>query len=131
MCKNLSMALLIAAGAAVASVAYADPAIQAGEQIVAIGDSITQAGGYLRNIDTVFAKQYPDLKIPNVINTGISGQKAEDLVGRFERDVVARKPAIVTIDIGINDVWHRLNNAPDKNVLQAYKANVGTMVEAA
>ena len=131
MCKNLSMALLIAAGAAVASVAYADPAIQAGEQIVAIGDSITQAGGYLRNIDTVFAKQYPDLKIPKVINTGISGQKAEDLVGRFERDVVARKPAIVTIDIGINDVWHRLNDAPDENVLLAYKANVGKMVEAA
>lgn len=108
-----------------------DLGIQNGEQIVAIGDSITQAGGYLRNIDTVFAKQYPDMQIPKIINTGISGQKAEDLIGRFERDVVSKKPAIVTIDIGINDVWHRLKQPHDEKILEAYKTNVGKMVEAA
>ena len=105
--------------------------IAAGEQIVAIGDSITQAGGYLRDIDVVFATQYPDLKIPKVINTGISGQKAEDLVGRFGRDVVARKPALVTIDIGINDVWHRLGQPHNDEVLRRYKENLERMVDAA
>lgn len=105
--------------------------IKAGQQIVAIGDSITQASGYLRAMDAVFAQQYPDLKIPKIVNVGISGQKAEDLVKRFEKDVVARKPAIVTISIGINDVWHRLDKPHDDKVLDAYKQNVEKMVEMA
>jgi acyl-CoA thioesterase-1 len=105
--------------------------ISEGQQIVAIGDSITQAGGYLRAIDAVFAQQYPDLKIPPVINAGIGGQKAEDLVKRFEKDVVQKKPAIVTISIGINDVWHRLKDPHNPKVLSEYRANLERMVEMA
>ena len=105
--------------------------LQAGDQIVAIGDSITAAGGYLRDIDAVLAAQYPDLKLPKVINKGIGGQKAEDLVRRFDADVVKLKPACVTISIGINDVWHRLGAAHDAKVLAAYRENVATMVDHA
>jgi lysophospholipase L1-like esterase len=105
--------------------------LKPGDQIVAIGDSITAGGGYLRDIDAVLARQYPDLKLPKVINKGIGGQKAEDLVQRFDRDVVQLKPAFVTISIGINDVWHRLGNPHDKAVLAKYEENVGKMVDAA
>jgi len=105
--------------------------LQQANTIVAIGDSITQGGGYLRDIDAVLAQQYPDLKIPKVINVGISGQKAEDLVKRFDKDVVERKPAFVTLSIGINDVWHRLNDPHDEKVLAAYRDNVAKMVDAA
>jgi len=105
--------------------------LAAGETIVAIGDSITAGGGYLRAIDAVLAQQYPDLNIPAVVNKGISGQKAENLVGRFEADVVARKPAVATISIGINDVWHRLKAPHDPTVLEKYKENVGKMVDQA
>lgn len=104
---------------------------KAGDQIVAIGDSITQAGGYLRAIDAVLAQQYPDMKVPKIINVGISGQKAEDMAARFEKDVVARKPAIVTISVGINDVWHRMDKPHDPRVLEAYRANVEKMVRMA
>jgi lysophospholipase L1-like esterase len=107
------------------------PVLKEGDQIVAIGDSITEQGGYLRDTDAVLAAQYPDLKLPKVINAGISGQKAEDLVKRFEKDVVAKKPAVVTLSIGINDVWHRLNDPHDEKVLAAYKENVGKMVDMA
>lgn len=99
--------------------------------IVAMGDSITQGGGYLRDADAVIAVQYPDLKIPKIINKGISGQKAEDLVARFDRDVIGNKPAVVTICIGINDVWHRLGKPHDDQVLKNYRANVTKMVEKA
>lgn len=109
----------------------ADLRIKAGQQIVAMGDSITQAGGYLRAIDAVFAQQYANLKIPKVINAGISGEKAENMVARFERDVIAKKPDIVTISVGINDVWHRLEQPHDPNVLENYKKNVDRMVEMA
>jgi lysophospholipase L1-like esterase len=105
--------------------------LEEGDQIVAIGDSITQAGGYLRNVDAVLAQQYPGLKLPKIVNVGISGQKAEDLVKRFERDVVSRKPALVTLSIGINDVWHRLKDPHDAQVLAKYKENVSKMVDRA
>jgi lysophospholipase L1-like esterase len=105
--------------------------IKPGDQIVVLGDSITAAGGYLRDIDAVFAQQYPDLKIPKVINKGIGGQKAEDLVQRFDRDVVQLKPAFVTIHIGINDVWHRLSKPHEEQVLANYQKNVAKLVDAA
>ncbi|HEX8912309.1 MAG TPA: SGNH/GDSL hydrolase family protein [Humisphaera sp.] len=115
--------------------APADLQLKPGDQIVAMGDSITQGGGgatgYLTLIDLVLAKQYPDLKLPKTINAGISGQKAEDMVKRFEKDVVARKPAVVTISVGINDVWHRLKNPHDEQVLATYKANLTKMVDMA
>jgi lysophospholipase L1-like esterase len=105
--------------------------LKSGDQIVAIGDSITQQAGYVRDIDAVLAEKYPDLKLPKVINKGIGGQKAEDLVKRFDKDVVKLKPAFVTISIGINDVWHRLNAPHDAKILAAYKKNVAAMVDQA
>ena len=108
-----------------------DLQLKPGDKIVAIGDSITAGGGYLRDIDAVLAQQYPDPNIPKVVNKGIGGQKAEDLVKRFDKDVVQQKPAFVTISIGINDVWHRLKSPHDEKILAAYKENVGKMVDAA
>ena len=106
--------------------------IKPGQQIVAIGDSITQAGGYLKMIDAVLAENaVRGAKLPPIINVGISGQKAEDLVGRFANDVVGKKPAVVTLSIGINDVWHRVGQPHDPNVLAEYKKNVTKMVEMA
>jgi acyl-CoA thioesterase I len=105
--------------------------LKPGDTIMAIGDSITAQGGYLRDVDAVLAQQYADLRIPKVVNKGIGGQKAEDLVKRFDRDVVRLKPTYVTISIGINDVWHRLSNPHDPQVLAAYRKNVAQMVEQA
>jgi lysophospholipase L1-like esterase len=105
--------------------------LKPGDQIVAIGDSITQAGGYLHDVDAVLATEYPNMKIPKIINVGISGQKAEDLLPRFKKDVVDRKSQWVTISIGINDVWHRLGQPHDPKVLEKYSENVAKMVDLA
>ena len=83
--------------------------LKEGQQIVAIGDSITAAGGYLRMIDAVLAENAPKMKFPPVV----------------------KKPAYVTLSIGINDVWHRLGQPHDPNVLAAYKANIEKMVDMA
>lgn len=106
-------------------------ALNAGDQIVAIGDSITQSGGYLRMLDAVFARQYGDLRLPKIINVGISGQKAEELAARFDRDVIAAGPDVVTISVGINDVWHRLGAPHDPQVLEMYGRNLERMVNSA
>jgi acyl-CoA thioesterase I len=105
--------------------------LQNSNAIVAIGDSITAAGGYLLDIDGALSELYPKLQLPAIVNVGISGQKAEDLVLRFQKDVVDRKPAVVTLSIGINDVWHRLGAPHDAAVLKAYKDNVARMVDMA
>jgi lysophospholipase L1-like esterase len=130
-------ATLIALAGAPPADAPKELQLKPGDQIVAIGDSITQGAnnkertGYLDDINSVLASQYPDLKLPKVINVGISGQKAEDLIKRFKKDVVDKKPQWVTISIGINDVWHRLNAAHDPAVLAMYTDNVSKMVDMA
>jgi len=103
--------------------------LKTGSRIVAIGDSITEAGGYLRNVDAVLAGRYAGLKLPQIENVGIGGQKAEDLVKRFQHDVIDKKPAVVTISVGINDVWHRAGQRHDPKVLAEYWINVAKMVE--
>jgi lysophospholipase L1-like esterase len=87
--------------------------LKKGDTIIFLGDSITQggggAGGYITLIKTALDEKHKDLGIKTV-NAGISGNKVPDLQRRVEKDVVARKPAIVFIYIGINDVWHGEND---------------------
>jgi lysophospholipase L1-like esterase len=79
------------------------------EVIAFFGDSITQGGarpgGYCRLIGEAIEKQRPELGV-KIVYAGISGHKVPDLQRRLERDVLAKKPTIVFIYIGINDVWH-------------------------
>jgi lysophospholipase L1-like esterase len=87
-----------------------DPAgpMKQGEAIAFFGDSITQGGaspnGYVWLIEQAVAKR-SDIEA-RVIKAGISGNKVPDLQGRLDRDVLSKKPTIVFIYIGINDVWH-------------------------
>jgi lysophospholipase L1-like esterase len=105
--------------------------IKPGDRVAFMGDSITQQGGYVRLAQFVLNANYPDLK-PTFLNAGISGQKAENMAPRFDKDMhLAEKPAWCFISVGINDVWHRLGAPPDPAVLEAYRANVTKMVEAA
>jgi len=82
-----------------------------GEVIAFFGDSITQAGagknGYCRLIAAAIAKQRPELGI-KIVYAGISGHKVPNLQARLVRDVLSKKPTIVFIYIGINDVWHSI-----------------------
>lgn len=116
--------LIVAVAAASSSVAVAaDPiALKQGDRIVFLGDSITQGGGrpkgYITLIKNKLQEKKSDLGV-EVVNAGISGNKVPDLQRRIERDVIEKKPTIVFIYIGINDVWHGENDPargtmPDK-----------------
>jgi len=86
--------------------------------IVFQGDSITDAGRN-RNNDNERGIGYPTLvaaelgyKYPGeyvFINEGVSGNRIVDLYARIKRDIIHRRPDYLTILIGINDVWHELN----------------------
>ncbi len=83
------------------------------QTIVFLGDSITQAGndkgGYVALIREELARKYKDLNV-KVVGAGISGNKVPDLQKRVDKDVIEKKPSIVVIYIGINDVWHGEND---------------------
>lgn len=79
-------------------------------RVVFFGDSITEfgvnPGGYIAQIrDTLvlhgMAKQF------DLIGAGIGGNKIYDLYLRLEDDVLARKPDLVVMYVGVNDVWHK------------------------
>lgn len=137
-------ALLLALGAATLSGREARPAsdvnLRRVRRIVTLGDSITQGGGrpggYVWQIDQYLQVLYPEQKI-EVINAGISGHKSTDMLARFQRDVLDKKPDVVTISVGINDVWHGFtpNNpagyGPNRVPLENYRKNVEAMIQAA
>ena len=78
-------------------------------RVVMMGDSITQMGGspkgYVTLVDQTLDASRPADPF-EVVNVGIGGQKAPDMLARFQADVIDRKPDLVTISVGVNDVWH-------------------------
>lgn len=79
-------------------------------RIVFFGDSITQAGvergGYIDLIRQEVQQRSAGDKY-ELIGAGIGGNKVYDLYLRLDDDVLARKPDLVVIYVGINDVWHK------------------------
>ncbi|WP_199136027.1 SGNH/GDSL hydrolase family protein [Pedobacter sp. ASV12] len=77
------------------------------KKVIFFGDSITQAGvqgnGYINQL-----KKNLDPAKYELIGAGVGGNKVYDLYLRMEEDVLAKKPDLVIIYVGINDVWHKL-----------------------
>jgi acyl-CoA thioesterase-1 len=83
--------------------------------VLFIGDSITDCdrrtdptglgNGYVRDL-----AYSPELSGVEVVNRGISGERARDLRARWEQDVLAEKPTLVSILVGINEVWRRFDS---------------------
>jgi len=122
-----------ALGAASALAAPNEPVeLDEGGVVLIQGDSITDAGrnrsrqgqpndaaalgrGYAAMIA---ARLLGDLPYQNlkVYNRGISGNKVPDLKARWEQDAVTLKPAVLSILIGVNDIWHKLGGRYDGTV---------------
>ncbi len=86
-------------------------AIGRNAKVVCLGDSITQAtDGYVTVMQNLLTAAYPERNI-RLINAGIGGNKAPDMLARLQRDVIAPAPDWVTINVGINDVWHGFYDA--------------------
>ena len=79
-------------------------------RIVFFGDSITEAGvlpgGYIAQMRDSIAANGRGNRF-DLIGSGIGGNKVYDLYLRLEEDVLALKPNIVVLYVGVNDVWHK------------------------
>jgi lysophospholipase L1-like esterase len=88
------------------------------------GDSITDSGrnkedsgfntarnlgsGYPLLAGAAILNKYEALNL-KIYNKGISGNKVFQLAERWDKDCLELKPDVVSILIGVNDIWHKLN----------------------
>ena len=89
-------------------------------KILFYGDSITDAGrnrnegalndrfgaGYVMQIAGRLFESDPTKY--EIINTGVSGNRIVDLYARIKRDCINHAPDMISILIGINDIWHEI-----------------------
>lgn len=88
------------------------------KKILFQGDSITDAGRSREN-DINSGYGYPTLVKASLgfdnhgeyefFNRGISGNRIVDLMARIKSDIINLKPDVMSILIGVNDVWHEAN----------------------
>jgi len=92
------------------------------------GDSITDAGrnkednsfnnpralgsGYAMLTAASLLEKYASLNL-KIYNKGISGNKVFQLAERWDKECLDIKPDILSILIGVNDIWHKLNGQYD------------------
>jgi len=126
--REFIAASTILAGAVISPAATAEPPPAAAAQATVVlfqGDSITDAG---RNRDSAepnaagaLGNGYPLLVASAVLaarpasvlrffNRGISGNKVPDLQQRWTADTVNLRPDVLSILIGVNDFWHKLDH---------------------
>jgi lysophospholipase L1-like esterase len=96
----------------------------AGNTILFQGDSITDAGrnrddssfnspsalgsGYSLLACAAMLEKHAGLDL-KIVNRGISGNKVYQLAERWDKDCLDLKPDILSILIGVNDIWHKLS----------------------
>ena len=79
-------------------------------RVVFFGDSITELGvkpdGYISRLNEIIRQSQTTERF-ELIGAGVSGNKIYDLYLRLESDVIAKKPDVAVIFIGVNDIWHK------------------------
>jgi len=108
------------------------PSLKKGDVILFQGDSITDARrdkkrqgspndaaalglGYPLLLGSQLLADHPELDL-KIYNRGISGHKVPQLDARWQEDCLDLKPAILSILVGVNDMWHKLNGKYDGTV---------------
>lgn len=115
----------LATSAAVAgTVSWWAPARSKARVVVFQGDSITDGGrdrksgdanssgalgsGYPLLVAAAALAAHPDREL-TFFNRGISGNKVPDLQARWKTDAIDLQPDVLSILIGVNDFWHKLD----------------------
>jgi len=103
-----------------------------GMTILFQGDSITDArrqnrqapspneqasmgNGYASMAASALLASRPELNL-SIYNRGISGNKVHQLDARWQKECIDYQPDVLSILIGVNDIWHGLNGKYDGTV---------------
>ena len=86
--------------------------------VIAFGDSITAADKWQKHIEKAYGI--------DIINGGVGGDTTNSAKTRFQRDVIAKKPHIVFISLGVNDCAIDMARYVD---IDTYKANMAYFID--
>lgn len=103
------------------------------------GDSITDCGrdkrnyhdlgpGYPKYAAELISTAYPETDF-EFINFGIGGNRTSELFDRLYEDGIAFQPDIISIFIGINDIWHRYGVQKIATTYAQIKLNYRSILE--
>lgn len=73
-----------------------------GDRIAFVGNSITDGGHYHSYIWLYYMTRFPNLRI-TCFNTGVGGDALPQILARFDDDVLAKHPNVITLTWGMND----------------------------
>lgn len=133
--KRAALLLLLASAPAFAAEAPAPFALRDGDRVVFYGDSITQDGAYARFVEEYVRTRFPQWDI-RFYNAGVGGDTvrgggAGPIDVRLERDVIALKPTVVTIMLGMNDGGYKpFDPMTLANFGEGYRAIVAKLQQA-
>ena len=110
---TLAAGLLLAA----LPLAAVEPALQLKDHDVWVmaGDSITAQRLHTNYIEAYYRTRNPKLNL-HFRNSGIGGNRTGNVLQRFDYDVAAWKPTIVSVELGMNDV-----NGPQEAYIKGMK----------
>jgi lysophospholipase L1-like esterase len=118
---------LLASAALAGDIPNRQVELKKGDRILFFGDSLTQLGGqdapakhvtkgYVKIVQETLDKTHPDLGV-KVEWVATGGHTVPQLLARFEKDVLPKKPTIIVIQIGCNDA-RRLDKVVFKKSLE-------------
>jgi lysophospholipase L1-like esterase len=83
-----------------------------GDRAVFLGNSITDGGHYHSYIWLYYMTRFPDMDL-RVVNAGVGGDTALNMVNRFDTDVTNHRPTVLTVTFGMNDTGYFEYNGDD------------------
>jgi len=103
-----------------------------GDRVVFYGDSITDQRLYTTFIETYVLTRFPQMKV-TFVHSGVGGDRvtggaAGPIDVRLPRDVVAYKPTVMTIMLGMNDGSYR---AFDQKIFDVYASGYKHIIDTA
>jgi len=136
--RNLRRALLLFATTllfAAVALGQGKFALQDGDRVVFYGDSITDQRLYTTFIETYVVTRFPRLKVW-FVHSGVGGDRvtggwAGSIDVRLPRDVIAYKPTVMTVMLGMNDGSYRgWDDGVFKTYSTGYQHIIDTMKRA-
>jgi lysophospholipase L1-like esterase len=102
-----------------------------GDRVVFYGDSITDQRLYTTFVETYVVTRFPRMKV-TFVHSGVGGDRvsgggAGAIDVRLPRDVVAYKPTVMTIMLGMNDGSYR---AFDQKIFDTYAAGYRHIIQS-
>ena len=104
------------------------------------GDSITDGCRDYRNYHhmgnsypgyaaALIAKEFPDVEF-EFINQGIAGNRTGQLFDRLYADAISLEPDIISVLIGVNDVWARYSSKRIQTSVEQIEANFRAIMKS-